>query len=222
MTIKANPVSGYINYTTKAITNVVLTNNSKFSIVYTNPVANNYNLITITSTGVNNDDSSTKVISQQVQLGSILVNPTNYSLSSKGNVTMSGNATITNTSYTNTIQSAGNVTLSGNASTVISSGNFLRPGNLQSDVQANNGGLAGKSQSDFYITFFWQCLYSTIRSKMQYYYQNSSSTSYNSILNGKTGTSIWIDQTGGIATLSGNTTVGSASAPVLCWMLTAV
>ncbi len=69
---------------------------SKFSIVYTNPVANNYTIIQITSTGTSADGTATRVVSQQVEYGSLLFSPPQLPLVSKGSVSISGNAGITN------------------------------------------------------------------------------------------------------------------------------
>jgi Tfp pilus assembly protein PilX len=212
-TIVANPVSGFITpYSDSNTTNVALTNNSRFTVVYTSPVANNYTLIKVTSTGTNSDGTATKVISQQVQLGSIISSPPSHGLVSRRDITLNGNATIINTATNATIDTGGQVSINGSAGTTTSTGGSSS-GNIQSDIQQNNSTLNNQSTSDFFSTYFGLST-NGVKNNVAHYYSNSSTTSYNS-LNGMTGTSIWIDQTGGAATLSGSTTIGSAAAPVL-------
>lgn len=206
-TITGAPSAGLINYSDANTTNVSLANGSKFSVVYTNPSAYNYNLIQITSTGANDDSSSTRVVVQQVQLGSLLSQPGTTALTTKGSVAMTGNATITNTSTNNAINSASTVVLGGSAATVISGGG--------TGIQQNNTALANTSQSDFFATYFGTTNTAKIQNSVGHYYSNSSNTDYSSNLSGMSGTSIWIDQTAGTASISGNTTIGSSSNPVL-------
>lgn len=214
-TILASPVSGFIApYSDGSTTNVTFANNSKFSVVYTNPVANNYNLIQIKSTGVSNNSASTRVIYQWVQFGSVILSPGNAPLVTQGNVTMSGNADITNTQYNTNIVSGGSVSLSGSSTTTLSSGVSSNAGSIKSDVQSNNTILQNMSQADFFSTYFGNNS-AAVKSAMVNVYSNTTSTNYSSTLAGKSGTSIWIDQTGGTATINGNTTIGSASNPVL-------
>jgi len=211
-TIIGAPVSGHINYTTAAITNVALGNSSKYSIVYTNPTANNYNLITITSTGVSDDGSSTRVSTQQVELGSLLSATPSLPIASKGNVSVSGNANVTNMESNHTIQSAGTVSFSGNGKTTTSAGS----GTSGTDVQQNVASLQSESQNDFIASYFGTTNTATIISKVGHYYNSTGNTNYSSTLAGMTGTSIWIDQTGSsTATINGTTTIGSAANPVL-------
>lgn len=108
VTILANPVSGFIApYSNASTTDITLANNSKFTVVYTNPIANNYDLVLITSTGVSANNASTRVVSQRVQFGSILVSPSTTPLVVQGNLTLSGDSNITNTANNNTILTGG-------------------------------------------------------------------------------------------------------------------
>src|SRR3990167_4614051 len=71
--ILANPVSGYIPaYSDSNTNNVALANNSRYTITYSNPVAFNYKLIKISSTGTSDDGTSTRTVSQLVKFGSML------------------------------------------------------------------------------------------------------------------------------------------------------
>ncbi len=214
-TILASPSGGYIlPYSNASTTNVVLANNSKFSISYTNPVANNYTLIKITSTGTSDDGSSTRVVSQLVGFGSILANIPSTPLTTKGDVTMGGNATIRNTNSNTTVQSAGQVDISGSAKTVLSSGTSSTAAQIKSDVQQSVSSLQSISTSDFFATYFGVPA-ATVKNNMEHYYSNSSDKNYSSSLSGMSGTSIWIDQTGGTATINGITVIGSSTNPVV-------
>lgn len=215
--IVGSPSSGYIApYTSPSTTDVTLANNSKFSIVYSNPIANDYTLILVTSTGTSDDGSSTRQVSQLLKFGSILTNQPNAALITQGSVSLSGSANVTNTFNNQNIQSGGVLTISGSANTITSTGVTSTASSIGADVNQNNATLASMSQQDFFANYFGTTDTNTIRGQMQNIYSNSSSTNYSNILNGKTGTSIWIDQTSGTtATISGNTTIGSTTAPVL-------
>lgn len=214
-TILANPVGGYIPvYSDSNTSNVTLANNAKYTISYTNPVANNYQLIKITSTGTNSDSTANKTVTQLIQFGSLLVNVPNVPIISQGNINLGGNSTIVNTYNNNTVDSGASVTLSGSSSTVVSSGTSSTPGNVRSDIKQNDASISSLSNNDFFATYFGQTP-TTVKGSVNHYYSNSSSTNYSSTLNGMTGTSIWIDQTGGSARLNSNITIGSPTNPVL-------
>lgn len=213
--IIAGPVNGYIPaYSNSSTTNVALANGSHYSFTYSNPIQNNYNLIAITSTGTSSDGTSTHVVSEQVQFGSMVNNPGTAALTGKGTVNMSGNSTVANSSTNQTIIAGTTVSLSGSSQTVTSGGVSSTAGNIRSDISQNSGTLSTESNSDFFASYFGNSP-SAIQSKVANYYSNSSDTNYSSTLNGMTGTSIWIDQTGGVARISGDTTIGSAAQPVL-------
>lgn len=214
-TILANPVSGHIPaYSDSSTSNVTLANNSTYTITYTNPIANNYDLIKVSSTGTSDDGSATHTISQEVEQGSLLSNPPSLPLITKGSVSMSGNAQIINTTSNTTIESASTVSLTGSSSTLLNSGTSSTAGSLGSDIQQNSSSLSSTSQGDFFATYFGAST-TAVAGSVSNYYNNSSDTNYSSTLAGKTGTSIWIDQTNGTATINGSTTIGSASNPVL-------
>lgn len=214
-TILANPVGGFIPaYNSASTQNVALTDGSKFTIAYSNPVANNYNLILIKSTGTN-PDGTTRVVQQQVGAGSILQNNINNSITSKGDITISGNTAITNTSTNQNIDSGDDISISGNGGTYTQNGLQSYPGHLGSDATQNDPTLSSMTQNNFFAQFFGTTSTATAQAKFANVYNNSSGTNYSSILNGKTGTTIWINQTGGTASLSGNTTIGTAANPVL-------
>lgn len=215
-TILAGPVGGYIPaFSNSQTTNVTLGNGSKYTFTYTNPVANNYTLIKITSTGTSDDASATRVVSQLVKYGSVLVNPPALPLTAKGTISLSGNSQIVNTYSGNTVLSGSTVSLSGSSSTVLSSGTSSTPGNIRSDIQGSSGSISGLTDNSFFESYFGNTP-ANVKSGVGHYYSNSSDTNYQSILSGMTGTSIWIDQTNDSqANFNGNITIGSATDPVL-------
>lgn len=212
--ILANNSGGYLtSYSNANTTNVVLANNSKYSFTYANPVANNYSLITITSIGTSSDGSVSRTVKQNVYFNSYLQNPPTTSLITKGLLSMSGSAQITNTTNNQTILAGGAVTLSGSSSTVVN-GTGSSPGNIRSDIQANNTTLANESQDNFFATLFGATP-TIIENNVNTLYTANTDSNYSASLNGVTGSSIWIEQTSGATTINGNTTIGSTAAPVL-------
>jgi Tfp pilus assembly protein PilX len=214
-TITASPSGGHLQpYTSTSTTNVTQANGSKYSIVYTNPVASNYTLITITSTGTSDDGTATRVVSQQVQYGSVLFTPSHNALTTMGSLTLSGNSVITNDTYNSTVTLGGTITMSGNVSTVTSSGTASTPGHIGSDISQNNATLSAMSVATLFSDYFG-APEATIQGQMAHVYNSSGSTNYSSTLNGMSGTTIWINQPSGTATITGNTTLGTPANPVL-------
>lgn len=186
-TVRANPVSGFINYgsSNSSLTNVTQANGSKYSIVYTNPTANNYQLIRITSTGVNDDGTSTRVVSQLVYAG---VSSLNAALTTQGNLVTSGNVSIPGS---NGVRVGGTVTQSGNV-------------NIGSIIQ-NDTNLKNMTSSALFSSVFGV---STAQMQSQStYFANTSGLNY-STLTGKN----WINSS---VVVSGNYTIGTPSNPVL-------
>lgn len=213
--ILANPISGFIQpYTSSATTNVSLANGSKFTILYTNPIANNYNVIQVTSTGTNDDSSSTKIISQQVAFGSLLYVAPAFPITVKGSVNLSDFAAIQNTSGATTVHSGLSTSITNLATTVssTSSSSAILNG---SDIQQNLSALANMTTNDFFSSYFG---ISSTAAKNKAFYTYSNLSNYNSVLDGKTGTTIWIDQDSGSATIDGNTQIGSVTQPVLLFI----
>lgn len=212
-TILANPVGGFLApFSNASTTNVVLPNNSKFSIVYSNPIASNYNLILITSTGTSDDGTSTRVITQQVYFGSSLIQYGSFALVSKGSMNLTSNTTVTNTSTNNTLEAGGAVSATGTFKTVTSAGTSSVTGNYGADIAQNVATVAGASNADFFAGYFGQSEAQYI-SKAAHSYPAASN--YATTLNGLTGTTVYINETGGTANFIGNTTIGSPTAPVL-------
>jgi hypothetical protein len=135
-------------------------------------------------------------------------------MSVQGNLTLTNSATINNTSTNSNILSGGSVTFTNSAETVTSSGVTSNSSKVGSDISENNSSIAGESSSTFFNNFFGTSE-AAMQSAANLTYNSSSSASYNSQLNGVTGKVIWINQTGGTATISNSTTIGSASQPVI-------
>lgn len=212
-TVLATKVSGFVQpYSDSNTTNVTLANGSKYSITYSNPIANNYNLITVTSVGTNDDGTATRTISQRVRFGSILYKTPTSPAIAKGQVTISGSSNITNTTGSNTITSGSTASLSGSSSTLAQGGVTSTSGHINSDIQQNNSTLASQSSADMFASYFGASM-ATVKSNANYVFTNLSN--YSSSLNGITGATIWIDQTSGDARLSGTSVIGSPTAPVL-------
>jgi hypothetical protein len=211
--ITGSPSGGYIPaYTSTNTTNVALANGSSFTISYSNPIASNYTLILIKSTGTSDDGTSTRVVQQLVQYGSYLLSPGSYTLVTLAQLSLSGNTTVTNTQTNNTIEAGSSVAGSGNFKTVTSSGTSSTSGNFGSDITQNVASLANTSPGDLFSDYFGMTT-AQYQAKAAHSYTNNSN--YASTLNGMTGTTIWINQTSGSANFSGSTTIGSSSAPVL-------
>jgi hypothetical protein len=213
--ILASPSGGYLQpFSNGSTTNVTLANNSKYSITYTNPTANDYTVIKITSVGTSDDNSATRTVSQLVKFGSMLVNAPLTPLIAKDEIDLKGNSQIINTYNPNTIVSGGSTSISGSASTILNSGTSSTSGNIRSDIQQNSLLLASMTNNDFFATSFGVAP-ASVKSSAANYFQNSTNTNYRASLASLSGTSIWIEQTGGTASLTGNVTIGSPTNPVL-------
>jgi Tfp pilus assembly protein PilX len=208
--ILANPSAGYISsYSNSNITNVTLANNSKFTVVYTNPVANAYNLILITSTGTSDDGTANVIISQLIAKGTELLNTPTTSLSLTGNVNMGGNSTIYNNSTASTILAGGSVTFSGGASTQTSAGGSSN-GNFGSDVQQNIGALSSMNSTQALNQYF-SVPADAIKNNIDHLFTPSNVSN----ASGLTNTTIWMDAN---TSLSGIITIGTASQPVFLFV----
>lgn len=214
-TVTGSPTNGFINYgsSNSSLTNVSLTNGSKFSVVYTNPTQSNYNLLKISSTGVSADGTSTHVISE---LAAQQPSTFNYTVSSLGNVTFVGGSTLTNTVTNLNISTGGTVTINNGASTYTSTGQTSSQGNIGSDIQQNVATYSGMTENQFFQAIFGQSestVLSTVQAAGNYY--SNAGPDYSQNLSGKQGNTYWISQTNGsTVTLGQGVTIGSASSPV--------
>lgn len=212
--IVAGASGGFLQpYTNSNTTNVALANGSTYSFVYTNPTASNYNLVTITSTGTNSDGTATRVLVQQIQVYTTSIVPPTETMTIQGSITLKNAASINNTQTNANIIAGGSVTFQNSAQTTISSGIGSNSSNIGSDVQQNNSAISGMTSENFFTSMFGGGT-AAVQSGANYVYTNNEDTSYN-FLNGVTGSVIWINQTGGTATIGNTTTIGSAANPVI-------
>lgn len=210
-TIEASATSGLINY---SLSKATLSNNSSYTVSFTNPTANNYTIFLIQSTGLSDDGTATRTVQQYVS--EIPPFPTN-SLISSGSVLLSGAASsFTNTVTNSNIQSGSTVTLSSGAKTYTSSGLTSSVGSLGSDIQQNASSIHGISESSFFTSVFGISK-TAQQAKMATVYNNTMANgNYSLLLSGTTNSSVWINQTNGsTVTINGGVTVGSATAPLL-------
>jgi hypothetical protein len=199
---------GVINYGggNSSLTNVSQSDGSFFSIVYTNPTVNNFNLIQITATGTSSDSTSTQTVNQLYQYASLLATiPTNPS-SVAGAVSLSGSSAIGNTEGNYSIISGGAISFNGNAGSSAQSGSSGKTGNGP-DVQANNPALGSMTPDQFFQSYFGVPS-NTVKSMVSNYYAAGS----NPNLSGVTGASIWVDDA---LSLTSNMTIGSSTSPVI-------
>jgi Tfp pilus assembly protein PilX len=208
--------NGFIDaFTNAQITNVAFANNTAFSILYTNPVGTNFSIIQIASIGTADNGNNSNVISVIAKLFPFDASTPQAGLIARGGVNLSGNVTITNTSTGTTIWSGGATALSGSASTAGTNGQVSNSGSIGADVVQNDANLSSLSGDQFFSGTFGQTK-AQAQSSADVTYTNSGSTNYSSLLNGVTGQSIWINQTGGSsAQLSGNSVIGSPTKPVV-------
>lgn len=206
---------GYVDaYSNSDISGVVLTNGSQFTITYSNPVVNDFSLIKITAVGSSADNSASREIRELVKYKPILTSFNNFALTVIGNLTLGGSTEIQNTQTDTTVLAGGSVNISGSATTTTSSGTSSTSSVINSDITQNDTALASTTPTSFFIDHFGVPA-DTIKSNSDYYYENNSSTNYNTQLSGKTGVLIWIEQTGGTATIDSSAVVGSAASPVI-------
>jgi|GEM_PF-1011812 len=214
--IIASASGGYLTaYVNTSTSNVALANGSKYTFVYTNPTASNYNLITITSTGVNADGTATRILKQQIQnySTSTFVTPT-VTISTQGNVMLSNNAAINNSSTNLNIHSGSFVSFTNSSHTTTSSGVSSNSSTTGSDLQQNDSSLASMSVNNYFQSIFGTTQ-ANVQSAANYTYTHSSNFNYSTALNGVTGSVIWINQTGGTASITNNAVIGSAAKPVI-------
>jgi PilX N-terminal len=206
---------GFINqYTSTSTQNVTLTNNTTYTISYTNINANDFSSVRISAIGTSPDGTITRTVTQEYANRPYTLNMPAASLIAKGNVALSGNLDIENTINDTTIWSGGATSFTGSASTTISTGTGSDRNSTGADVIQNDGTLASLSSDQFFENFF-SSTKTEARKSANILYQNSVSTNYADSLDGVVGKVIWIDQTSGEAQINSNVTIGSPEQPVL-------
>lgn len=209
--ILLNPVNGYIPNYSSSNTSATLANSSSYSIAYTNPIQNNYSIIKITSTGLSDDGSSSRIVSMNISSDSLLAGNVAIPIVTKGNVILSGNVNVTNLSAVHTIDAASTISLNGLSRTTTTSGVSASG----SDLHPNQNSLQTMTANDFMANYFGTSLTNAIKGQVAHSYSNNSSTNYGSTLNGMTGTTIWINQSNNSTATIDNSTIGTVASPVL-------
>jgi len=187
-TIKASHVSGYINYgpADNNITNISLANSSKYSIVYTNPIQNDYTLLTITSTGTNVDGTSTRVLQEQVSETS---SSTLATVNTIGSVTVSGHG--------------GNIT----GTDDVNAGGAVDPSVISGTgtITANDATLASMTGDQLFMSIFGVSK-ATMQAQSTVY-ANAGAVPWGPALTGD----VWVN---GNVSIAGSTTAGTVASPV--------
>lgn len=191
-----------------------LDNGSTYSVQINFQGATN-ELIKLVSTGTSSDGTATRVVAQMSKFMSLVVNIPNTPLKVKGEVSLSGNATITNLENNTTINTGdSSVLINGNAETVLSSGVSSDASTTGPDIVQGNGTLSSMTEEEFQIDTLGTTI-PNLLSQASPTYNNSGSTDYSATLSGMEGKVIGINQNGGTASVSGNVTIGSPTNPVV-------
>ncbi len=207
-TILANTSGNFMPpYTDASITNIALSDNAQFSISYTNPIAQNYQIIEITSTGTSDDNTASVVMSQLVnRRGSLLASAPTLPVTSKSNATLRGNSSIITTEAALSLRIGATLSFSGNAFTSSTAGSSNKS-KIGPDVQQRVTALRNLTPNQLFATYFAQST-SQIKSSVDQVYTNGSTVN----LGGKKGVSIWIEDN---LSLNTSQVIGSMSSPVI-------
>lgn len=185
-TITGSPSGGYINYGSADanITNITLANNSKYSVVYTNPTQNNYTNLTITATGTSADGTATDTLREQVSRSLSSIATANVA----GSVIVNGNG--------------GNIT----GTTAIHSGGSADPTAVSGGgtIVGNDSSLAAMTGDELFTSIFG--VSKATKQAQSTYYANANSVPWSTVSG-----SVWVN---GNVSLSGNITVGSIANPI--------
>lgn len=199
--ITASPSGGYINYT------VPVPSGSNYTITYSNPTSGNYDLLEVTSVGTSGDGTATQTVKQRVYRSNFLaINPP-AGVTSRGNVSLSGNVEISNEESI-AIWTGGLVTAIGSVE-------------VEGSVRQLDLNLSTLTGDQFFSNFFNKTK-SAAQSSSDITFTNTSNTNYSGNygsdpngLNGVTGKTIYISQGSGTATINSNAVIGSAANPVI-------
>ncbi len=212
--VDSNDDGSIDTYTSDATSSVALSDGNAYTLTFTNPVANDFDLIEINSVGTSADGTTTQTLTQLVKQTAVVQSTPPTPLTTKGSSSIGGNVTVSNTATDITVWSGGAASFSGSASTEISSGTGSDNSGNGADVVENDANLAGATGDQFFENFFGTSK-ADIKKRSNSVYSNTAETDMNSTLNGKTGEVIWIDQQSGDAIINENTVIGSPDNPVI-------
>jgi Tfp pilus assembly protein PilX len=208
---------GYIDsYAPAATTNVNNGNGTTYTITYSNPTANNFDITQISVVGTTDGGSVTKNITQlAIRIPYLKISPPAGFITKDG-VTLGGNVHIENTVTGTTIWSGGGVSLSGSADTNGGGGVTSDRRNINTDIAQNDAQLSGLTNNEFFESFIGSDK-ATAESSADIVLTYNGNQNLSAILdpdenNGKI---IWVNQDSGTARFSGNATIGSPEEPVI-------
>lgn len=202
---------GYINSNSFSQT---LNNSTNFTVSFTNPTANDFDLIKITATGTSADGKITKQMSELVKFTRYLQYIAPLTVVSRGEVELKGSVMVRNLFHPTTIWSGDDVDIKGSAHTESNDGSGSTKSYTHTDIVADDSSLDDLSSDSFFSNFFGVSK-EIAKSRASLYFSNNRSKTYNDDLDEKTGEFIWIDQTSKDAKISGNTVIGSLENPVI-------
>lgn len=205
-------IDAYLSSLLNAFNN---SNNTSYDVNYSNVEANNYDIIEITSKGSSDNKEINLVMYEKIAKIPFSSKTPDASLISLGNINLGGNASIENTVNDKTISSGGSINFSGSASTKASNNISSNKNNANIDINENNPQYASLSKNEFFYKFFGTNK-TQAQANANTTFTYTSNKNIGDILNSDiyNGTSVWINQTSGVASLSGNSTIGSASSPI--------
>lgn len=208
---------GFIDvYAPAATTNVDNGNGTTYTITYTNPTANNFDITQVTSVGTTDSGNVTKTITElAIRIPYLKANPPAGFITKDG-VGLGGNVHIENTTTGTTIWSGGAVTLTGSADTDGGGGVTSDRNGINSDIAQNDAQLSTLSGDGFFENFF-SANKSSVEEGANVKLTYNSNQNLSAILDpdSNNGKVIWVNQTGGTASFSGNATIGSPDEPVI-------
>ena len=206
-------------FSSASTNNVRLADGSSYSVSFSNPIANNFDLIQITATGTSSDNTTTRVVRQLTQYSTFATQNVDSPIVVKGSVLLEGNPEINNPQHLTTIKTGAGVTLTGSAETNSTDGVTTyssSPGSIDSDIQQNLPELTNITDAELFEQYFGVPK-SAIQDMADYSYEGSGN--YSAELSGKTASIIWIDKAPGEESLAvsipGPITIGSADNPVV-------
>lgn len=182
-TIRSSAAGGQINY---PLATQTLPNGATFTAVYTNPTANNYDTLLVTSTGTSSDGSTTHVVKQLLVA---MISNLNSTFMSQTDVNLSGNGVIT-----------GNPSVDAGGALNQNGTNWVMNG-----ANTNDTALASMTSDDIF-NFIFGVNTATMKAQSTVYV-NDSSVPWATL----SGT-VWVDSN---TRISGNNNIGTPTNPVL-------
>lgn len=208
------------NSITDGTTMVVQFTNGSFATVRAN-FENGKDLIQLVSVGRSSSNGESRSLQQRIQYQvSHTSGGLKSALQSQGNVTMTNNAIISDTSGNKkSIITGGGATLTNNAYTLLSTGVASNYANIGPDIDRNNTQFGSKNDTLLFNDYLGAPMTT---------FQNESTSlniggysgahTYNSEIDNKKGVSISITQSNGLGSLSNNAKLGAVNSPVVLVM----